>query len=83
MQGLKITNHIHWRDSWSQQIAAQLEIRDSSYDFLVFAPRHERRDVEAVLREIPREFYELIEVDETSTDNCELWTDAGQCYHRH
>lgn len=83
MHGLKINDHIHWRDSWSQQIAAQLEIRDSSYDFLVFSPRHKRAEIRKVLKGIPQEFYELIEVEATGADSCELWTDAGQCYHRH
>ena len=83
MLAIKIRDKVHWSDRWSRMIGQRLDVRDSTHDFLVFEPHHDRQEILEVLRDIPDDLYELSEVKETSQDRCELWTDAGQCYCHH
>lgn len=80
MYGLKIVNPVHWRDSWSAEIGRQLAVQDSSFDLFIFEPNVERDDVLKVLNDVPSELYELFDVSSTDRDECEIWTDQGQCY---
>jgi len=80
MYGLKILNPVHWRNSWSAEIGRQLAVKDSSYDMFVFEPNVKRDDVLKVLEGVPSELYQLLDVAPTEKDQCEIWTDQGQCY---
>lgn len=80
MYSLKIINPVHWRHSWSADIGRQLPVKDSSYDLLVFEPQVTREEIIRVLKDIPDELYELVTVSPTEKDQCEIWTDQGQCY---
>lgn len=80
MYSLKILNPVHWRDTWSAEIGRQLAVKDSSYDLFVFEPTVSRNQVLDVLQDVPSEFYQLLEVSPTESDQCEIWTDQGHCY---
>jgi hypothetical protein len=80
MYGLKIVNPVHWRASWSAEIGRRLAVKDSSYDLFVFEPGVDRNEVLDVLRDVPAELYQLLDVSPTESDQCEIWTDQGHCY---
>ena len=80
MYSLKIVNPVHWRNSWSAEIGRQLAVQDSSYDLFVFEPGVDMKAILQVVKEIPSELYELQSVNPTDRDQCEIWTDQGQCY---
>jgi hypothetical protein len=82
MLGLKILDEVRWHDQWSAEIGKRLSIADSSNDLFVFAAQHREQEVLEVLEGVPREFYQLLELDQAPEDNCDFMGDSGACYRR-
>ncbi len=82
MKGLLIKDRIRWRDCWSASIGSQLQVRDSSYDLLIFEKHHSLQDILKVIAEAPADAYQILELEEVPQDRCEFIADSGICYRR-
>ncbi len=80
MYSLRIVDHTYWRDSWSARIGQSLNIKNSTYNFLVFDGETKREEISRVLEGIPAEAYEILNVHPSDSGICEISTDSGQCY---
>ncbi len=82
MKGLLIKDRLRWRDCWSASIGSQLQVRDSSYDLLIFEKHHSLQDIQRVIGEAPADAYQILELEEVPQDRCEFIADSGTCYRR-
>jgi hypothetical protein len=82
MKGLLIKDRLRWRDCWSASIGSQLQVRDSSFDLLIFENQHSLRDILKVIGEAPEDAYQILELEEVPQDSCEYIADSGTCYRR-
>lgn len=82
MYGLRIVDETYWRNNWSAQLGEQLNILNSTYNLLVFGEGTKRSEILTAIKDVPRAAYELVKIHPTTSGNCELWTDNGQCYAR-
>lgn len=80
MKGLLIKDKTHWCDAWSAEMATSLEILDSSYNLLIFHQRHSTEDILAYVSEAPQAIFEIIDLEESQEDCCDLVSDAGIFY---
>jgi hypothetical protein len=82
MKGLLIKDRLRWRDCWSASIGSQLQVRDSSFDLLIFEENHSLKDILKVIGEAPEDAYQILELEEVPQDRCEFITDSGAYYRR-
>jgi hypothetical protein len=80
MLGLRIRDELRWHDLWSANIGEQLKVVDSSNDLFIFDAAHARRDILAVLGNVPEDLYELFDVTEAAEEECDYMADSGRCY---
>jgi hypothetical protein len=82
MLGLKILDEVRWHDTWSAEIGKRLSVLDSSNDLFIFAEQHSEEELLALLQGVPKELYQLLELDKAPEDNCDFMGDSGRCYRQ-
>jgi hypothetical protein len=82
MLGLKILDELRWHDTWSAEIGKRLAILDSSNDLFIFAEELSEEELQELLQGVPKDIYQLVQLDEAPEDNCDFMGDSGRCYRR-
>jgi hypothetical protein len=80
MKGLLIKDKTHWCDSWSSHMATSMEILDSTYNLLIFHPRHSTEEILAHASEAPESIFEIIDIVEAPEHCCDFVSDSGLFY---
>jgi hypothetical protein len=82
MVGLKILDEVRWHDLWSSEIGKRLSVLDSSNDLFIFAEQHSEGELLALLEGVPKDLYQVLELDDAPEEDCDFMGDSGRCYRR-
>ncbi len=82
MLGLFIKDEIRWHEQWSSEFDNRFRIHDSSYNLIIFEDEHTREDILAVLGKAHEDLYELFEVEDAPSDQCDYTATSGRCFNR-
>jgi len=80
MKGLLITDRLHWHDNWSSHLGKTMDIRDSSYNLLIFGEKQPIEPLKSFLKKVPGNIYRLLELEPADEGSCEIMGDSGRCY---
>jgi hypothetical protein len=82
MKTLLIKNKFMWRDSASAALGEQLDVSDSSYNMLIFTEDNTEKDILDIISDVPKDAYQLFDLEKAPEDEYEYMADSGTCYRQ-